>query len=363
VVVSKATTRKEGRRLVTAQTAPHLRRVTMRDVAREAGVSIQTVSNFVNERAGRMNPETEAKVRSAIERLEFRPNSAAQGLRSQSRRTLAFVMNDSSHRFLGDPMTDLFLSGLGDELRERSYSLLIDSTKPTGVSTELVRSMAEGRADAAIMFLSGDASERATNIEALAKSTFPMILLQEHQAEQYGIPSIVAKDRRGSRELCRHLISRGHKRIAFLSAAQSWSAIEERVTGYREAHVEFGMQVVEELVVTYGEFKPLDAAAAASRLLDRRSPPTAVMCGNDLLALGVVKAAFDRGLRVPEDLAVTGFDDFDFAVATTPTLSTVRVAGYEMGRFAAQSLIRALSTDSTPVGAEFDIELCIRASS
>ena len=335
----------------------------MRDVALAANVSLQTVSNFVNSRPGKMNLDTEARVRSAIEALDFRPNSAAQGLRSQSRRTLAFVVNDSSHRFLGDPMTDQFLAGLGDELRERDFNLLIDSARPTDNGSELIRSVGEGRADAAVVFLSGHLKERTKLVQQLAKTEVPVILLQEHGVPESLLPSIVSRDRDGSRSLCRHLFSRGHERIAFLTASQGWSAIDERILGYQEAHEEAGVSLQSELLVRFGDFKPLDGAAAASRLLDSRVRPTAIMCGNDLLALGVVKAAKDQGLRIPEDLAVTGFDDFDFAVATEPSLTTVRVAGYEMGRYAAQTLIRALTTNSAPTGTEFDVELCLRSSS
>jgi DNA-binding LacI/PurR family transcriptional regulator len=338
-------------------------RVTMRHVATEAGVSVQTVSNLINGRLEHMTPDTESRVRAVIERLNYRPNSAAQGLRSHSNRTLSFVVSDPSQRFLGDSMTDQFLAGLGDELRERDYSLLIQSARPKDGHAELTRSIAEGRAEGAIVFLSGAAPDRARSVDELANSDMPIVLLQEHDVAPSRLPSIVAKDRDGSRELCRHLIARGHKRIAFLTADQGWSAIEQRVAGYLEAHEEAGLRIYPSLLVRHGDFRPLNAAAAASRLLDLRSPPTAIMCGNDLLALGVIKAARDLGLRVPDDVAVTGFDDFDFAAATEPGLSTVRVPGYEMGRYAAQSLIHAQHCDTRPLGAEFDIELCLRSSS
>ncbi|MDO8389707.1 MAG: LacI family DNA-binding transcriptional regulator [Actinomycetota bacterium] len=334
----------------------------MRQVADEADVSVQTVSNLINGRLDHMAPTTEARVRAVIDRLGYRPNSAAQGLRSQSNRTISFVVVDPSQRFLGDAMTDLFLAGLGDEVREREYSLLIQSVRPSDGHGELTRSIAEGRAEGAVIFLSGPPADRARVVEGLSNSELPVVLLQEHGVPEGEVPSIVAKDREGSRELCQHLIARGHQRIAFLIADQGWSAIEQRVAGYQDAHAEAGIRLHPTVLIRHGDFRPLNAAAVASRLLDLPSPPTAVMCGNDLLALGVLKAAREAGLKVPGDLAVTGFDDFEFSSAMDPGLSTVRVPGYEMGRYAAQSLIRALHSGSRPQGAEFDIEVCLRAS-
>ena len=111
------------------------RRVTMRDVATVAGVSLQTVSNVVNQRSNRMTDTTEAHVRRVIENLGFRPNRVAGGLRRSETQTVAFLVVDPAAHFLGDPMTDLFLAGLGDELRDRSYELLIRSSTPDSAPT------------------------------------------------------------------------------------------------------------------------------------------------------------------------------------------------------------------------------------
>lgn len=341
-------------------TAP--KRVTMRDVAKAAGVSVQTVSNVVNGRSRRTTQETEHRVRALLEELKFLPNVAARSLRSARTRTISFVVLDAAPHFLGDPMTDQFLAGLGDEVRERSHGLLISAARP-GVGVEsLVQPLVEGRADAGIFLLSGDRALRATYLEGLRGLSQPYALLQEHGAPGEEMPSICAEDRRGSRDLCQHLIRQGHERIGFLTAARSWSAIEERIDGYRDAHVEAGLVVDEVLVVTTGEFTPLDAAVAAGDLLDRHPRPTAIMCGNDLVALGVAKAARDRRLTVPTDLAITGFDDFDFARALDPPLTTVRIPGYEMGLHAAAALIDAVQLGKGVDGRSFATELFLRGS-
>ena len=338
------------------------KRVTMRDVAEAAGVSVQTVSNVVNGRSRRMTQETEQRVRVLLEELQFRPNLIARGLRSSQTQTIAFLVLDPAPHFLADPMTDQFLAGLGDEVRERSHALLISAARP-GVGFEsLVQPLIEGRADGGIVYLSGDRALRRTYLERLRGLSQPYALLQEHRVPIDESPAICAEDREGSRTLCQHLIRQGHVRIGFLTGAHSWSAIDERIDGYREAHAEAGLEVDERLVVQAGEFMPPEAAVAAADLLDRHSRPTAVMCGNDLVALGVAKAARDRGLTVPSDLAITGFDDFDFAQAVDPPLTTVRIPGYEMGRYAATALIDAVESGRRVDGRRFDTEVFLRAS-
>lgn len=338
------------------------KRATMRDVAKAAGVSVQTVSNVVNGRSRRTTRETEQRVRALLDELEFRPNLAARSLRSSRTRTIAFVVLDAAPHFLGDPMIDQFLAGLGDEVRERSHGLLISAARP-GVGFEsLVQPLVEGRADAGIFLLSGDKALRTTYLERLRGLSQPYALLQEHGAPGEETPAICATDRGGSRDLCQHLLRQGHRRIGFLTAARSWSAIEERISGYRDAHVEAKLAVDEVLVVRAGEFTPLDAAVAAGDLLDRHPRPTAIMCGNDLLALGVAKAARDRRLTVPHDLAITGFDDFDFARALDPPLTTVRIPGYEMGLHAAAALIDAVEFDKNVAGQSFATEVFLRGS-
>jgi DNA-binding LacI/PurR family transcriptional regulator len=333
----------------------------MRDVASQAEVSVQTVSNVINGRSGHVTTATEARVREVIDRLGFRPNPVARGLRSARLETLAFILLDPASRFLADPMTDLFLAGLGDELRDRDNGLLIRSDTPGARLEDILEPVIEGRVDGAILCLSGEPSLRARYIEQLETFEQPFLLLQEHLSGDT-VSSVSAEDRFGARELCRHLIGRGHERIGFVTAAQSWSAIEERIEGYREAQAEAGLEPDDSLVRRAGDFKALDAAVCAGDLLELHPRVTAVMCGNDLIALGVIKAARERGLRVPEDVAVTGFDDFEFAAAMDPALTTVRIPGYEMGRHAAAALLDAVGGSARPESRMFGTDVLLRGS-
>jgi DNA-binding LacI/PurR family transcriptional regulator len=335
-------------------------RATLRDVARMAGVSHQTVSNYINGRVDQMSTATQHKLERVMRDLEYHPNRAARGLRSARSETLGFLVVDDAAHFLADPMTDLFLAGLGDVLREREYSLLVHSVSSETMVEPLLAPVHERRLDGAVFLLSGPQEERSRWFTTLSELDIPILLLQEHSGG--GFPAVSAEDRRGGRGLCEHLIRSGHTRIAFITAERHWSAIEERLEGFLDAHRAAGLEHDPRYIRWQGDFDPLDGAAITDELLALEPRPSAVLCGNDLIALGVVKAARERGLRIPADLAVTGFDDFNFAVAAHPPLTTVRIPGYEMGRYAAVELLEAAADGRPPVGKRFPTEVCIRQS-
>jgi DNA-binding LacI/PurR family transcriptional regulator len=323
---------------------------------------MQTVSNLLNGRSDHMATETAQRIRDVIEELGYRRNFVARGLRSARAHALAFLVTDASARFLADPMTDLFLAGLGDELRDRDHGLLIQSAHPTAPFESLLAPVTEARVDGAVLFLSGPPELRAQRVERLEQLRIPTILLQEHGLRASGQPYVIAEDRNGSRELCRHVLERGHTHIHYLTAADSWSAIEERIAGFHEACAHAHDGEARGSITLRGTYAPLDAASVARDLLSSRDRPTAMLCGNDLVALGVLKAARELGLRVPEDLAVAGFDDFDFAAALDPPLTTVRIPGYEMGRQAARSLLQAVESGRPAESSRFPVEVCLRGS-
>jgi DNA-binding LacI/PurR family transcriptional regulator len=336
--------------------------VTIRDVANAAGVSIQTVSNLVNGRTNQMAQPTEQRIRRVMKDLGYHPNPAARGLRSATTRTLGFLILDDATRFFANPMTDLFLAGFADVSREEGHAVLIQASPPGRPIDHLLLPLLERRIDAAVVFLSGPANLRTQYIRRLQHLPVPFVLLEEHSQLGNGVPRVTADDRAGSRDLCRLLLARGHTRIAFLTAMHRWSAIEERHGGYADALVEACAELDPALALWQGNFAPSDAADGAGMLLDHDPPPTAIMCGNDLIALGVLRAVRDRGLRVPGDVAVTGFDDFEFAEAVEPALTTVRIAGYEMGVYAAKALVDSIRSKGQPEGRVFHTELCIRES-
>jgi DNA-binding LacI/PurR family transcriptional regulator len=332
----------------------------MRDVARLAGVSTQTVSNLVNGRRHLMTADTAERVTTAMQRLGYHRNSAARGLRSATTRTLAFLMLDQDARFLADPMTDLVIAGIGDVARDRGYALLISAGRPDEPSESLLRPLLEHRADGAFLFLSGSPDLRRWYVRRVREIRTPTVVFEE-VVDAPDVISVTAANRDGARRLAEHLIGAGHRRIAFVAAEVPWPMVEQRREGYHDALRAAGIAEDPELELFSGSWSTGAGETLVEALLALSQPPTAVMCGNDLLALGVLAHLRRRGLRVPADVAVTGFNDFEFASYVDPPLTTVRTPGYEMGLEAARRLIDHLEgSASAERHVEFPVELVLR---
>jgi DNA-binding LacI/PurR family transcriptional regulator len=177
------------------------------------------------------------------------------------------------------------------------------------------------------------------------------------------VPSVTAANEDGAFRLTTHLLERGHRRIAFIAGKASWPMIEQRHAGYRAALQEFDVEPARELQQFRGRFDPTAGEALADTLLELREPPTAIVAANDVLALGVFRSAHHRRLRIPDDLAVTGFNDFDFSAYLNPALTTVSVPVYEMGRAAGRMGVDQLEGIDGKRAEEFPVEILIRQSS
>jgi DNA-binding LacI/PurR family transcriptional regulator len=338
----------------------------MREVATRAGVSLQTVSNVVNGRTHLMSAQTKQRVAEALDELGYWPNAAARSLRARRSTTLGFLVLDEGSRFLADPMTDLIVAGVGDVARDAGYSVLIQAASPRSSSTDrLLAPLLEHRVDGAILFLSGAPTLRRRVVRRIVELGFPFAVFERLPAS-WQVRSITADNRAGARALVAHLVARGHRRIAFLSTRVPWPMVEERLAGYRDGLRAAGIETDPGLELGDGVWSPADGARMTASVLGSDDPPSAVMCGNDLLALGAMRAAQRLGLRVPGEVAVTGFNDFEFAEFVDPPLTTVHVPGYELGRAAASSVLAQLDLsgeEQVPPGSvTLPVELKIRAT-
>jgi len=320
----------------------------MKEVAEAARVSIQTVSNFVNGRHGEMRAETRKRVEEAMRSLSYHPNSSARGLRSTRTHALAFLLLDEGAGFLADPMTDRILAGAGDVVRGRHYGLLIQAGRPDGDADAVLSPLLERRADGALLLLSGDPQLRRRYVDRVLELGVPCVVLEETHAGSEAI-SVVTANRSGARRLADHLLASGHRRIAFIAARVPWPMVEQRRLGYEDALRDAGIEPDPELARFEGTWDARHGPVLARTLLALPSPPTAIMCGNDLLALGVIQGLRMHGVNVPGDVAVSGFNDFDFAAYVDPPLTTVRTPGYELGSIATERLIGAVE-GAVPAG-------------
>ena len=211
------------------------RRSTLRDVAERANVSgPDGVDLLVNGRTHLMAEKTRERVQAMIA-LDYRPNATARGLRIARVHTLGVFVLDEDARFLADPMTDLVMAGVGDVARDRGYGVLIQSARPGSIDDGLLAPLHEHRVDGAMLYLSGDASVRSACVSRVRELGYTFVVFQE-MYDKGDVPSVSADNRDGARRLTEYLLDRGHTRVAFTAALTAWPMIEERHSGYVDAH-------------------------------------------------------------------------------------------------------------------------------
>lgn len=299
----------------------------MKDVARLAGVSTATVSRILNSPdAGR--PETRRRVAAAVKKLGYEPNVSARNLRINRTATIIVVLPD-----INNPFFSFIVRGIEDVAHEQGFSVLLCNTD-NDLQRELQYTKIIGRrgADGAIVLT---ARVSSPHILKMAERV-PVVLACEYID---GAVSQVSIDNVGAAmDATRHLIQLGHRRIAYVNGPPDVILSRDRLRGYTLALQQAGLPVLEELIAP-GTFYLESGVEAARRLLGLPEPPTAVFCANDEMAIGFIRAAEAMGRRVPDDVAVVGFDDIRFASFYRPALTTVAQPMYEIGRRAAQLLL------------------------
>ncbi|MCZ7570009.1 MAG: LacI family transcriptional regulator [Ardenticatenaceae bacterium] len=317
-------------------------RPTITDVARHAGVSVATVSRVLNNNAS-VGDDFRAKVLAAIEALHFRPSPLAQNLRRYAPATRligAIVPSLRSPHFVE------VVIGIQEFCYEREYGVVIcnahgDPEQELFYASELERQGVEG-----IIFTGAWGWDMIDHIEALVEKKIPVCVINR-PIGQLAVDLVMVGRRQGNYLATGHLLNLGHRSIGHITTRYSGSTAREAASGYRKALVEAGLAVDESLIVE-AEPTPEGGYEAAHILLGRSPPPTAIAARSDLTALGVLRAASEMGLRLPDDLSVVGFDDAPFAQFTNPPLTTIRQPQAEMGAHAAALLLERLANPDLP---------------
>lgn len=298
--------------------------VKIEDVAREAGVSVATVSRVLNEQ-GRVLPETQRKVRKAVEALRYEPNLSARNLRRNESRIILILAPNFSNPYYSN-----VLSGICDVSRNLGYSTLIYNTYDSDALDEsLVSSLFQkNRADGMITL----AINRDDRWLEQYAGKYPLVQCSEY-VEEAALPHISVDNRLAARESVQRLIALGHQRIGIVTSANRYLSSENRLRGYLDALEAAGIPKSDDLIAyASADYSFASGKQAARELLALPRPPSAIFCVSDILALGVIAAAGKMGLQVPWDLSVTGFDDVDYTTMFHPYLTTVAVPCYELGR-------------------------------
>jgi DNA-binding LacI/PurR family transcriptional regulator len=250
------------------------------------------------------------------------------------------------------------VSGVEQAANDHGYSVfLADSNADPAREKKVVQSFAEQRVDGIVVTSS---RVGALYIPLLSEMRVPIVLVNNQYPGAF-VHSVMIENVAGSRAAANHLVQLGHKRIAYIGDQFGYASDTERLAGYREALEAAGIPLIPELVV-HGDGKPEEAVRAMDKLLALAEPPTAVFCYNDRSALGAMRAVRLRGLRVPEDISVVGFDDLFLASYTNPPLTTVRQPMRRMGQLAMESLFKLMSGEKLAVAIKVDAELVVRES-
>jgi LacI family transcriptional regulator len=330
------------------------RRPTMNDVAKHAGVSVSTVSYVLNH-SGPVGAARRARVLDAVRVLNYTPNESARSLKRRSALTIGLVIPDLANQFFA-----LVTEGVERAASERGVLVVLcapeATDQPVSHHAQLLRSQ---RLDG-IIYLSGIGTSPRLILE-LARSG-PVVLVDE-RIPGFDLPAVVSDGRRGARQVAEHVLERDHRRIAIIGGPQALWTAEQRLAGYREALAAAGIEP-DGVPVLIGDYRQISGAQLAARVLDAppAQRPTALLCANDLMAIGAIEHCRSAGIRVPEDVSVVGFDDVPVASLITPKLTTVRQLARDMGYEAATALFEQLGGGEEHEREPFATELMIRDS-
>jgi LacI family transcriptional regulator len=302
---------------------------TIRDVALAAGVSAMTVSNLINERAGTMRAETRKRIEAEIKRLGYRPHSMARGLRLARQLFVGMIIIDEQPHYLADPFTTHIVAGLSNQLNSKGYGLLLQGLSAKSFrSSPLIRGI---RTDAICIMLSGSDASRRSIVDALLALGQPLVVFQDTlRFPRADLCTIRQADRAGGRMVGAHVLELGAQRLAMLVPGVHWPAISERVKGVQDA-IRNRAASAELRVIECGDGELRDTQAALDRDTGEHGLPDAIIAGNDQMGIAAMKLMASRNLMVPRDIAITGFNAFEFWQYTSPVLTTVRSPAYEMG--------------------------------
>lgn len=332
---------------------------TLKDVAAHVGVSYRTVSNVVNGRTARVSAETAERVRASIATLKYRPNLAARSLRKGPLGVIAIAIPDIANPFFSKVSAAIVVAA-----EERGYTVLVDHTSGNPEREALVANgLRPHLIDGVILNPLG---LRVEDIHP-DQIQIPIVLLGQRP---FGAPfdHVVADDVAAAHLATEHLINLGRRRIAAIGVPDDLSDLMPRIRlqGYEAALAEAGLPLDPHLVacVPPRSFHRDDGVRAMRRLLTLDPPPDAVFCFNDLVALGAIKALLEAGRRVPEDVAVIGFDGIDEGFYATPSLSTVAVNMEDIARSAVSLLLDRIQGVRTgpPIRVQLPFNLIARGS-
>ena len=292
---------------------------TIKDIAAEAGVSVMTVSNVINNNHARVSPATEKRIRDIMAKHNYVPNMAARSLISKSSRIIAVLLpiwHGSTSSMLRDPYAGQLAGYLEELLREREYYVMLCSFEKVD---QVLMIQKTWQLDGMILILP---HEDEITRELIEKNQTPLVVIDRHY-DDLPMLSVCLDDRGGGYKAAKYLLERGHRKIGFAAPSiYASSVIRDRFQGFREALAEYGLKENKDWLFD-GVFQQAGGEKVAEAIIQMNDRPTAIVATEDLLACGIIKGCQAGGMQIPQDLSVVGFDDSMPARLITPALTTV----------------------------------------
>lgn len=323
-------------------------------------MSQTTVSFVLNNTAGmNISEETRQRVLQACQELNYFPDMSARALARGHSNNLALVLIRPHERVFADPYLPNVITGINRVTQRYGYRILVEQMHQP--DQDIISALLRG-GEAAGALISGWFDGLEPTVSALASKGYPIVLMGQPDSQNTNLHYVEIDHLSGVRALIRHLIARGHRRIACITYAPiSDIQVGKRLNVYHQTLREAGLPVDERLL-RFGAFDPESGCEAALSLLDEPEPPSAIYGMNDLMALGAMSAIRDRGLDIPADIAVVGYDDMRFSRFTFPPLTTVRAPEIEVGECAGEMMISLIQQERYRGPINLSPELVVRMS-
>lgn len=331
--------------------------VTIREVARQAKVSVGTVSNVLAGSAT-VRPELRRRVEDAMRGLDYHPNQIARSLKTRQTKTLGMVISD-----ITNPFFPQVVRGAEDAAIASGYLLITLNTDDSPERERRALSMLRAQKVDGLLLTVAASRDDMHHVEQFRDSGLPIVCI-DRRVPNVSLDLVCSDNARGAQMCMQHLLSRGHRRIGYLSGSAGLFTAETRLEGFNQALAEAGLPSDERLV-RHGDFRLESGYRLAKDMLLEHQRPTALFAANAMMGFGALKAIHELGLRCPEDVALAMFDDVPFGDVIQPRLTVVAQPAYEMGRVGAELLIARLEgreTKATPVCQMLTPELLVRES-
>ncbi len=314
--------------------------ITIKDIAKRAGVAHTTVSRALRD-SPLISAETKQRIQGLASEMGYRPSAAARSLKTNRSQVLGAIVSS-----LDDPFFSEILQGIEEIAQGSGYSLFIAaSQRDSGRERAIAQVMREHRVDGVIICSTAFSPEQS---QQFSKYGIPIVVVNNQAAEDYRY-SIYHDDEDGSRQLTRLLINLGHKKIAYLGNSQSGRTTLDRLAGFQAEMRSAGFTIIPEFIFDVPGGAPDEGFRSVERFLRLKEPPTALVCYNDMMAIGVLKGLHEAGVSIPEEMSVTGFDNIALSAFTYPPLTTFDQPKRFIGAEAARLILDLLNT---PFGKE-----------